>query len=282
MLRKVSLSIVLLLLSFAPLLGQTGDLQVFVSTSGANLDSDGYVVALDDISQSVSVNGSVAFARLSAGSYTASLIDVAENCTVQGANPRTVVIAANGVAEIRFEIVCGEGQLVVAPDDPQPSSSTQRKTRNNRAGLWGGFGFGGGNLGCLASGCGDRIWGFSGNARLGGTPSQYVRLAGGTNGFWREEDGVTLQGGTVTFQVLWFPSARDFFLIFGAGFASFQAEVFGFSQTENGAGFLIGLGYDAPISKSGNLAITPFLNWLPTTVGNTIDYFQVGVGLTFN
>jgi hypothetical protein len=242
MLRRASLSIVSLLLVSTPLLGQTGDLRVLVSTTGPNLD---------------------------------------ENCTVQGANPRTVVIAANGVAEVRFDVVCGEAQLATTPDDPMQASS-ERKTRNNRGGLWGGFGFGGGNLGCLASGCSDRTWGFSGNGRLGGTPSQYVRLAGGTNGFWREEDGVTLQGGTVTFQVLWFPSARDFFLIFGAGYAGFQAEAFGFSQTEHGAGFLIGLGYDAPISKSGNIAITPFLNWLPTTVGNTIDFFQVGVGLTFN
>lgn len=280
MLRRASLLIVSLLLVSTPLLGQTGDLRVLVSTSGSNLDADGYVVALDDVSQSVSVNGTVTFSRVSPGSYTASLIDLAENCTVQGANPRTVVIAANGVAEVKFEVVCGEAQTVT-PDEPVQASS-ERKTRNNRGGLWGGFGFGGGNLGCLESGCSDRTWGLSGNGRLGGTPSQYVRLAGGTNGFWREEDGVTLQGGTVTFQVLWFPSARDFFLIFGAGYAGFQAEAFGFSRTEHGAGFLIGLGYDAPISKSGNIAITPFLNWLPTTVGNTIDFFQVGVGLTFN
>ncbi len=156
------------------------------------------------------------------------------------------------------------------------------QTNNNRVGLWGGFGVGAANLGCLQSGCGDRIWGLSGNFRLGGTPSQSVRLAGGTNTFWRQEDGETLTGSAVTFQVLLFPSAKDFFLIFGGGFASFRAEAFGFSETEYGAGFLVGLGYDAPISSSGNLALTPFLNWVPTTVSGTIDFFQVGLGLTFN
>ncbi len=55
------------------------------------------------------------------------------------------------------------------------TSPLNGQTNHNRVGLWGGFGLGGGNLGCLQSGC-DRIWGFSGNARLGGTPSQYVRL----------------------------------------------------------------------------------------------------------
>lgn len=158
------------------------------------------------------------------------------------------------------------------------------QTHNNRAGLWGGFGLGAGNLGCLESGCDfdGRDWGFSGNARLGGTPSEYVRLAGGTNGYWRSEDNLTFSGGTVTFQALLFPSAKDFFVIVGAGWAWFRAEEFGFSATEHGAGFLIGFGYDAPISKSGNLALTPFLNWVPTTVDPTIDFFQFGIGLTFN
>jgi len=280
---RIPLLSVAALIAASPLHGQTGDVQVFVSTTGTNLDADGYVVALDDVSQSISLNGSVAFARVSPGSHTASVIDVAENCIVRGANPRSVIVAANGVADVRFEVVCGEAE-VAGTESPQaePQEARQRTTRNNRKGLWGGFGFAAGNLGCLESGCSDRIWGLSGNGRLGGTLSEYVRLAGGTNGFWREEDGVTLSGGAVTFQVLWFPSAKDVFLIFGAGWASFQAEAFGFSESRSGAGFLFGVGYDAPVSKSGNLAITPFLNWVPTTVGATIDFFQFGIGLTFN
>lgn len=106
-----------------PLSAQAGDLQVFVSTSGVNLDADGYVAALDDLSQSISVNGSVVFAQVSPGSHTATLLDVAENCSVQGANPRTAVVAENGVAELRFEVRCDSGEHAQqVPADARVSS----------------------------------------------------------------------------------------------------------------------------------------------------------------
>lgn len=260
----------------APESGPTGSLQVFVTTLGPNVDSDGYVVALDDQSQSVGVNGSVAFTKVSPGTYTLTLLDIAENCSVEGSNPRAAVIAQDGVAEVRFEVICQAFGTTAQP------SAQPRSTGNNRVGLWGGFGVGAGNLGCLESGCSDRIWGISGNARLGGTPSQSVRLAGGTNSFWRYEDGDTFTLGAVTFQILVFPGGKDFFFIFGGGFAYAWESYEDFTYTETGAGFLIGLGYDAPVSKSGNLAITPFVNWLPTTVSASFDFLQFGIGLTIN
>lgn len=169
------------------------------------------------------------------------------------------------------------------PQEPALQEATEQADRGNqRRGLWGGFGFGGATLGCLESGCGDRIWGFSGNARLGGTVSPALRLAGGTNGYYKEEDGATLQGGVATFQALWYPGERDLFLIGGVGMAAFEAEAFGYSETETGAGFLFGVGWDASINRSGSLALTPYANWVVTTVGATIDFFQVGLGLTFN
>lgn len=258
--------------------GATGSLQVFVATSGPGFDRDGYVVALDDEKQSISANGSVVFTAVAAGSYTVTLLDVAENCAVLGSNPRAAAIAQNGVGEVRFEVQC---ESAGAAAQAQPAVRSQRGG-NNRVGLWGGFGFGVGNVGCLESACSNRLWGLSGNARLGGTPSPSVRLAGGTNGFVRWKDGDTFSGGAVTFQVLVFPGAGDFFLIFGGGFAYFVETTGSFSVTETGAGFLIGLGYDASVSKSGNLAITPFINWVPTTVSATIDFVQVGLGLTIN
>jgi hypothetical protein len=153
---------------------------------------------------------------------------------------------------------------------------------NKRAGLWGGVGLGAGLLGCLEAGCSHEDWGLSGNARIGGTVSPSVRLGVGTNGYYKEEDGVTLQGGTVMFQTILYPNEGDFFLVLGAGFAAFEAEVFGFSDTETGAGFLGGIGLDLSLNRSGSLALTPFANWVVTTVGRTIDFFQFGLGLTFN
>lgn len=105
--RVGTICLVAILLLAAPLCGQTGDLRVVVSTTGSDVDQDGYVVALDTLRQSVSVNGSAVFSRVTAGSHTAILLDVSENCVVGGRNPRKLMIAQGGVAEIRFEVDCG-------------------------------------------------------------------------------------------------------------------------------------------------------------------------------
>lgn len=157
---------------------------------------------------------------------------------------------------------------------------------NNRVGLWGGFGFGAGLLGCLESDCSHDEWSFSGRGQLGGTLSPSLRLAGGTNGYYKEVDGVDFTVGAVTFQVQWYPSEGDFFVLGGAGLAWAEAsasfEGFTVSETETGAAFVAGLGYDLSINKSGSLALTPFFNWVVTTIDPTIDFLQFGLGLTFN
>jgi hypothetical protein len=105
-----------MVLLVTPLSGQTGDLRVVVSTTGSAADDDGYVVALDTLRQSVSVNGSAVFSRVTAGSHTAVLLDVSEDCAVRGENPRKLMIAQGGVAEIRFQVECNQGQ----PARPEP------------------------------------------------------------------------------------------------------------------------------------------------------------------
>ena len=100
--------------------GQTGDLRVVVSTSGTNADPDGYVVALDTLRQSVSVRGSVVFTHVTPGSHTAILLDVAEDCVIPEGNPQKVVIAQGGIAEVRFKVVCGQGEPDLPPDRREP------------------------------------------------------------------------------------------------------------------------------------------------------------------
>jgi len=158
----------------------------------------------------------------------------------------------------------------------------QEARANNRVGLWGGFGLGAGLLGCLESGCSHDEWGFSGNAKLGGTLSPMLRLAGGTNGYFKTINGTDFTFGVVSLQVLVYPSDGDFFLVGGAGLAYARASRSGESDSETGAGFLVGFGYDIPLSRSGNLALTPFANWVITTIEPTWDFVQFGLGLTFN
>lgn len=166
------------------------------------------------------------------------------------------------------------------------SLQAQEADGNIRVGLWGGFGFAAGLLGCLESGCSHDEWGFSGYGQLGGTLSPSIRLGGGSNGYFKEVDSVDYTVGTLTFQVQWYPNEGDFFLLGGAGLAHSEAsasfEGFTVSETETGAGFVVGLGYDLSINQSGSLALTPFFNWVVTTVDPTLDFLQFGLGLTFN
>jgi len=161
-----------------------------------------------------------------------------------------------------------------------------------RRGLWGGFGFGYGSLGCLDDGCDGRTSGFSGFAVIGGTPSPTVRIGGGTNGFYREEDGVELRVASALFIAQFFPGAGDFFLQGGVGGASLEVELdveldgepdgFSISGSEEGAALLIGLGYNVALGESGNLSLVPFGNWTITTIEGTFEFFQVGLGLVWN
>src|ERR1051326_4842352 len=69
---------------------QTGNLTVSTSTSGSNLDPDGYTVTVDGgASQAIGTNGSVTFSGLSAASHTVVLSGVANNCSGSGGASRT-------------------------------------------------------------------------------------------------------------------------------------------------------------------------------------------------
>ena len=116
-----SLSLAVLLLLPLRLAGQTGDLRVVVATSGSRVDTDGYVVALDTLRQSVGVVGSVVFTQIKPGIYTAILLDVAEDCIVPEGNSRKVVVRRVGVAELRFDVQCGER----APGPPAPQEPVE-------------------------------------------------------------------------------------------------------------------------------------------------------------
>ncbi|MEN8145257.1 MAG: hypothetical protein ABFS14_09930 [Gemmatimonadota bacterium] len=162
--------------------------------------------------------------------------------------------------------------------------AAQEGSRNNRAGLWGGFGFGMGSISC--SDCSERSSDISGTAYIGGTVSPSVQLGASTHVYTEEQGGARLDGGALVFSARLHPSEGDFFILLGAGLANFDAEIsvgsFSVSDSEQGGAGVIGIGYDIPISSSGKLALTPFGNWIVTSVGDTIEFFQFGLGLTWN
>src|SRR5205823_974454 len=106
--------------SCAPTGGGTGSLTVTTSTTGSDLDPDGYTVTLDGgaTSQPIATNGSVSFTG-PAGDHSVALSGVAANCTVSGANPRTVTVPSGGTTSTTFSVSCaatggggGSGEVV--------------------------------------------------------------------------------------------------------------------------------------------------------------------------
>ncbi len=85
-----------------------GVIEVTTSTTGVDLDPDGYRLIVDG-SQGAPIgrDGSVVLSRLRAGTHELDLGDVAGNCAIAGERPRTVSVSAGSTARLGFEIDCG-------------------------------------------------------------------------------------------------------------------------------------------------------------------------------
>ena len=87
---------------------KTGALQVSVTTTGAELDTNGYSVAIDGgAGRVIPSNGTVTLSGLSAGSHSVLLAGLAPNCALVGAaNPRPVEVVAGQTASAAFSVTC--------------------------------------------------------------------------------------------------------------------------------------------------------------------------------
>jgi len=79
--------------------------RITVTTTGLNLDSDGYRVMVDGSDRGAIASNGTVLARLEPGSRTIGLTGLAQNCAVQGSSLRTVTIVDTGVA-VEFAVVC--------------------------------------------------------------------------------------------------------------------------------------------------------------------------------
>jgi hypothetical protein len=77
-------------------------------------------------------------------------------------------------------------------------------------------------------------------------------------------------------------SQRGFFLLGGLGVGSIYAEVDGFgSDTQTGAGALLGLGYDIRVGE--NLSLTAYWNSFAARTSNAdANVGQLGLSITFH
>ena len=84
-----------------------GRIEVAVNTSGLDSDTDGFSVSVDGSTlQFVEAGGTVTVNNLSEGSHSVQLSGLSDNCRVEGPNPRSVVVASDGVAQVSFLVRC--------------------------------------------------------------------------------------------------------------------------------------------------------------------------------
>ena len=135
-----------------------------------------------------------------------------------------------------------------------------------RQGFWIGFGGGYGSANVSCDGCegGDREGAFAGSFKLGGTLSERVLLGVESNGWIKEQEGITLTLGSVTGTVTFYPQASSgFFLKGGVGLSyistDFSEGSLSVSISKTGWGVLAGLGYDLRVGR--NISLTPAVNY---------------------
>jgi hypothetical protein len=84
-----------------------GRIEIAVNTDGLDTDSDGFSVTVDGGTlQFLAADGTVTVNNLSEGSHSVQLSGLSDNCRVEGPNPRSVVVASDGVAQVSFEVRC--------------------------------------------------------------------------------------------------------------------------------------------------------------------------------
>src|SRR5437762_9468375 len=121
----------------------TGSLTVTTSTTGSNLDPDGYTVTVDGNQKAIGINNSVTFSGLSPGNHSVQLNGLAQNCTVSS-NPRTVSITAGSTTKTTFTVSCAAttttGTLTVSNSttgsnlDPDGYTVTVSRSEGRRIG----------------------------------------------------------------------------------------------------------------------------------------------------
>jgi len=104
---------------------QVGKLDVRVSTTGTDLDPDGYSLVIDGratVQRDLGVNASDTLS-LAAGSYTVALDGVKFNCQVSGANPQTVDVPEGPAnVAIQFSVACTQRSVASVRVLPKATS----------------------------------------------------------------------------------------------------------------------------------------------------------------
>jgi hypothetical protein len=89
-----------------------GRLEITVVTNGSTVDLDGYSVTIDGTqARPVDANGTITLSQITEGTHVVQLSEVDENCSVQGDNPRTVVVPSGKTFTVSFVVACQPRRL---------------------------------------------------------------------------------------------------------------------------------------------------------------------------
>ena len=158
------------------------------------------------------------------------------------------------------------------------------QTPQTRDGFWIGVGMGYGTLGVGCEGCDDlgRTGGLSGYVKVGAALSPSLLVGAETNGWYKNEDGVTGTLGNASAALYFYPKPEEgLFVKGGVGYSRLGLDDGLTNDSDGGLGLVLGAGYDFRLA--GNTSLTPVLNYFRGQFdGGSADVFQVGLGVTFH
>lgn len=101
--------------SDGPMAPRVGTIRVLTTTTGGDLDLDGYEVVVSGTADRprVFANSRAEVRDLTPGLHTVALENLAENCSLTGEYPRPVTVRAGTTVEVVFEIVCVQTGIAV-------------------------------------------------------------------------------------------------------------------------------------------------------------------------
>lgn len=85
----------------------TGSIRISISTTGTDIDPDGYSVTLDgEASRIISANAELTISGVSAGDHSVTLSGLASNCTASPGLVISPAVSAGGRVTAAFQVVC--------------------------------------------------------------------------------------------------------------------------------------------------------------------------------
>src|SRR4051812_8600559 len=95
---------------------RTGSIRLSLTTSGLDVDPDGYVVSVDDrLTATVGANGAITIPDIHGGTHVLRLGGVASNCSVDEGAERKLTVTAGQELSATFAVSCtGAGGIAVS------------------------------------------------------------------------------------------------------------------------------------------------------------------------